>query len=412
MRACPMHDLANPDIYLGYTYHSIFAQLRNNSPVSWQEDPRTGIGYWAITKREHIDFVARNPKLFSSAARSALYDEFDDNLMAFMRSMVINMDPPEHSRIRRIVRKAFTPSAIELLEPRLTEICSAIVSSVIGKGRCEFVKEVACQLPLKALSELLGIPDEHRPELFYCAERMFANEDPDITGEGMTGEQAYFSVLQYARKFAEKQATMQRTPLVNMLLSGVEKDEGVDLDEFSAFFLMLFVAGNVTTRSAIANGMRLFIEHPDQYKKLQDYPHLIHQAVEEILRFETPVIQHRRTATCDVMVGECQIRKGDKVVMFFLSANHDEDIFMSSNYFDIERINSSEHRSFGSGEHICIGASLARLEMVTIFREIIKKINDPRQIGEAIKLRSNMFNSLKELHIEFDLVDSPAMSNT
>lgn len=406
MASCPYVDLVDPDTYVRGAPFDRLAQLRREQPISWQEDPDGGVGYWAITKREHLDFISKAPELFSSAARSCFYAERDESELATMRMLLINMDPPDHVRYRRIVRNAFTPRAVDSYEPRFREIAAQILDRVVAKGRCEFVEDVAAELPLIAICELMGIPLEDRHQFFEWTNTMIGIDDPDLAISPEQGMVAHFNVFQYGRKLAELHRESPRNNIVGALIDGVVDGEHLTDTEFCSFFLLLIVAGNETTRTVTSHGMRLLMEHPEQYRRLQENPALVPHAIEEFLRYNAAVIQFRRTAMQDIEVGGVQMKKGDKIVMFYQSANHDETVFPQPEVFDVERDLRDdirrEHRAFGFGEHFCLGSHLARLELRVIFDEIVKRIHNPRVDGEIRWLRSNLISGIKTMPITFD----------
>jgi cholest-4-en-3-one 26-monooxygenase len=399
-------DLTDPDSYLNGVPLDWFTALRREQPVAWQEDPRSGVGFWAISRREQLDFIAKNPALFSSAERTCFYPERSDAEVAMMRTLLINMDPPDHVKYRRIVRNAFTPRQVDSYEPRSRAIARDILDRVAPAGRCEFVKDIAAELPLIAICELMGIPLEDRHQFFQWTNTMIGAEDPELGIDREAAALAHFQVFQYGRKLAELYRQAPQDNIVGALIDARVQDEHLTEDEFCNFFLLLVVAGNETTRTVTSHGMRLLIEHPEQYRRLQADPTLVPHAIEEFLRYTAAVIQFRRTAMHDIELGGAQIRRGDKVILFYPSANHDEAVFKQPELFDVERDRrddiKNEHRAFGFGEHFCLGAHLARLELRVIFDEIVRRIDNPRFDGELHWLRSNFISGIKTMPIAFD----------
>lgn len=405
MTQCPYINLASPDTYTQGVPFAEFARLRSEEPISWQVDPDNGIGYWAITRREHLDFISKSPELFSSAERTCFYAERDDAQIEMMRNLLINMDPPDHVKYRRIVRNAFTPKAVDLYEQRFREIAREVIDRVLPRGRCEFVSEIAAELPLIAICELMGIPIEDRHEFFEWTNRMIGADDPDLAVSREEIGMAHFSVFQYGRKLAELHRESPRNNIVGALLDGTVQEEHLTDIEFCNFFLLLVVAGNETTRTVTTHGMRMLLENPEQYRRLQQDPSLVEGAIEEFLRYHPAVIQFRRTAMQDVELDGVKMKKGDKVVMFYPSVNRDETVFPDSDTFDIDRDLrdgiKNEHRAFGIGEHFCLGSHLARLELKVIFEEIVKRIHEPRLDGELKWMRSNLISGVKEMPVAF-----------
>jgi cholest-4-en-3-one 26-monooxygenase len=383
------------------------AAMCREAPITWQDDPEQGVGYWAVTSQEYLDYISKRPQQFSSAARTCFYAERDEDMVAMMRLLLINMDPPEHVKYRRVVRNAFTPKMVESYTGRFREVIREVIDKIVARGECEFVTEVACELPLIAICELVGIPIEDRAQFFEWTNTMIGADDPDVSISEEDGQLASAMVYAYADRLMELHRENPRDNLVGALLDGVVEGEHLTDDEFRSFFMILVVAGNETTRTMTSHGMRLLIEHPDQFQKLVDQPELVADAVEEILRYNPAVIQFRRTAMEDVEVGGVQMRKGDKIMLHYQASSNDERVFDQPEVFDITRPGRedvrNQHRAFGIGEHFCLGSHLARLELTVTFDEIVRRIRNPRLTGEIQWLRSSLVNGIKEMHIEFDV---------
>ncbi|MCB1729603.1 MAG: cytochrome P450 [Halieaceae bacterium] len=407
MSGCPVFDLTAPETYLGGLPRDTFKYLRAEQPVYWHEDPAQQRGFWVISRHQDLDFISKNPLLFSSEAETCFLHEQDPEMLAMMRLQLINMDPPKHIKYRRLVRNAFTPKAVDSYEQRFREIARDILDRAVTGGRCEFVEEVAAELPLIAICELMGVPLDQRGRLFELTNIMIGMDDPELSTTQEEGTMAMMEMFMMAQELAAQQRTAPRDDIVNVLLNGTVEDEPLTDEEFCYFFLLLIVAGNETTRTVTSHGMRLLIEH-DQYQQLADNPELLEGAIEEFLRYNPAVIAFRRTATEDVEVGGQLIRKGDKIQMYYGSASADEAIFSDSDTFDITRAQREEvrnnHRAFGIGEHFCLGSHLARLELKVIFEEILRRIRNPRLNGEIAWLRSNFINGIKSMPISFDTV--------
>ncbi len=405
MSGCPVFDLTAPETYLGGLPRDTFRYLRNEQPVYWHEDPAQQRGFWVISRHQDLDFISKNPLIFSSEAETCFLHEQDPEMLAMMRLQLINMDPPKHIKYRRLVRNAFTPKAVDSYEQRFREIARDILDRAVIGGRCEFVEEVAAELPLIAICELMGGPLEQRRRLFELTNIMIGMDDPELSTTQDEGTMAMMEMFMMAQELAAQQRTDPKDDIVNVLLNGTVEDEALTDEEFCYFFLLLIVAGNETTRTVTSHGMRLLIEH-NQYQQLANNPQLLEGAIEEFLRYNPAVIAFRRTATEDVQVGEQLIRKGDKIQMYYGSASADESIFNEGDTFDITRAQREEvrnnHRAFGIGEHFCLGSHLARLEMKVIFEEILRRIRNPRLDGEIAWLRSNFINGIKSMPICFD----------
>ena len=390
MSQCPFANLLDPDTYAEGMPYDKLKEIREAGPVVKLEDPITGVPYWAVTRIAEMDYVSKNPKLFSSAARSAFPMEYDQDMVDNIHShTIINMDPPLHQKVRRIVRNAFTPKRVESYAPKFREHAKRIVDAVASKGECEFVEEVAAELPLIAILELLGVPLEDRKKFFDWTNTMIFADDPDMSISEEEGQMASLEVIQYAMNLA---ANTARTPMDNItgaLLDAELDGAPISEDMFGWMFILILVGGNESTRTVIAQGMRLLMEHPDQLQYLVDNPDKIGNACEEILRYNTAFISMRRTATEDTELGGQQIRKGDKVLLHYHAANHDETVFGEDAMdFDVTRAERmpdlyNQLRSFGIGQHFCIGTHLARLELNIMFEEIIPRLRNPQTRGRA-----------------------------
>jgi len=403
MKNCPFSDLANPHFHSEGKSHEAFRTLRSEEPISWQVDKESGVGFWAVTKRRHIDLISKSPELFSSAEKSALYDEFSEEELTFLRLLVINMDPPHHLRYRRIVRNAFSPKNVDLLEPKIRRVVAAAIEKTIQARDCDFVAEMADKIPMQVICELMGVPSEDRGMLLKWSHLMVGSSDPAVAEE-KRAITVYGDFLQYGRKIIELHKFKSRGPIVDALLNS-ETPEGdrLTVEEFCSFFLMLVVAGNETTGAVMSNGMKLLLDSPDRFEAMKNNKRLVTSAVEEFLRYEPAVIQHRRTAMSDVEIDGVKIKKGDKLVLFYQSANRDDEVFANPDEFVIDRglqgNLAADHRAFGIGQHFCLGAHLARMELQIFFEELVGRARKIQAAGPAIKLVSNTFNSYRSLPI-------------
>jgi len=409
MNQCPFVNLLDPDTYAEGMPYDKLREIRAAGPVMKLEDPITGVPYWAVTRVAEMDYVSKNPTLFSSAARSAWPMEYDQAIVDGIHShTIINMDPPQHQKVRRIVRNAFTPKRVESYAPKFREHARRIVDGVAHKGACEFVEEVAAELPLIGILELLGVPLEDRKQFFEWTNTMIFADDPDMSISEEEGQLAAMEVIQYAMNLAAKHREAPMDNITGALLDAELDGAPISEDMFGWMFILILVGGNESTRTVIAQGMRLLMEHPDQLQYLVDNPDKIGNACEEILRYNTAFISMRRTATADTELGGQQIKKGDKIILHYHAANHDELVFgEDAMAFDVTRAERmpdlyNQLRSFGFGQHFCIGSHLARLELRIMFEEIIPRLRHPRFKGEPRFVRSFFVNAMKELHITFD----------
>jgi cholest-4-en-3-one 26-monooxygenase len=395
-------DLFDPDNYLAGVPHELFATLRRDAPVS--RATYEGEQLWNVTRHADLVTVNRDPALFSSWERSALLNVGTGDDLDMVRMMMLNMDPPEHTQLRKIVNRAFTPRRIRDLTETLRRRSATIVDGVIDQGGCEFVTEVACELPLQAIADLLGVPQEDRHLVFDWSNRMIGFDDPEMRTSPEDAQIAAAELYAYAEALAEERRSAPRDDIVSALLSAEIDGEALTTTEFDLFFLLLAVAGNETTRNAISHGMLALIEHPAQYQRLVADPGLVDSAVEEILRWASPVMHFRRTATRDTELGGQHIEAGDGLVMWHISANRDEDVFDDPFTFDVGRDPNPHtgHVAFGGGgPHFCLGANLARAEIRVMFEEITRRIPDITLAGPVRRLRSNFINGLKEMPVQW-----------
>jgi cholest-4-en-3-one 26-monooxygenase len=408
MTGCPHIDLISPDTFKGGHPREMYRHLRQEAPVYWHEGNADHPGFWVVTRREDLDYVSKNPGLFSSHARTCmLHEPVSDADLEMMRLLMINMDPPQHLKYRRLVRSAFTPAKVESYRQRFEAIAREIVSRAVEGGRCEFVADVAMELPLLAICELMGVPADKRQRLFELTNVMLGMDDPEVTTDAEAGMNAMMEMFMIAMDIATAHKETRQEDIVNVLLEGTVEDEPLTQDEFCNFFMLLIVAGNETTRTVTSQGMRLLIEHPEQYRQLVDDPSLVSDAIEEFLRYNPAVIAFRRTVTEDLELGGQQLHEGDRLQLYYGAASADESVFPDPETFDITRNRRddirNEHRAFGHGQHFCLGSHLARLELEVVFTELLKRVRNPRFDGEISWLRSNFINGIKSMPIAFDV---------
>ena len=411
MSACPFANLIDPDTYAQGMPYAELRRYREQGPVVRHDDPRTGVPYWAIVGQHELDYVSKHPQLFSSAERSPFPSEYAQDMVENVhRKTIIGMDPPLHQKVRRIMRAAFTPSAVDSYEPAFREHARRIVDAVLPRGECEFVEEVAAELPLLAILDLLGVDVADRKDFFNWTNTMIFADDPDMSVSELDGQLAALKVIEYAMRLAAEHHRAPRKNVLGALLDG--RIDGLPLteEEFGWMFVLTLVGGNESTRTVIAHGMRLLMENPGQLQFLVDNPDRIADACEEILRYNTAFIAMRRTAMQDVELAGQQIRKGDKILLHYHAVNHDEKVFgEDAMRFDVRRAERmpelyNELRSFGIGQHFCIGSHLARLELRVMFEEIIPRLRNPRLLAPPRYVRSFFVNGIKEMRIRFDPV--------
>jgi cholest-4-en-3-one 26-monooxygenase len=392
-------DLVDPDTFVTAMPHEMFRVLRAEAPVYWHEEP-DGPGFWAITRYRDVVTISRDPGTFSSALGSAMRAEQPPEHLETQRLMMLNMDPPRHNKQRSLVNKAFTPRMVMLLEPRVRRAANDIIDAIAERGECDFVKSIAAELPLMVIAEMLGVPHEDRHVVFSCSNRMIGMDDPEYRTTPEDGMAAATEMYAYANQLALERRDHPRDDLVSALMTAEVDGERLTELEFDLFFILLSVAGNETTRNLISGGMHALLEHPEQRDRLLDDPALVPSAVEEMLRWVSPVMNFRRTTTRDAEIRGQKIANGQKVVMYYPSANRDEEIFRDPFTFDVAR-HPNEHLAFGIGQHFCLGAKLARLEIRIMFEELLRRLPDIELAGPVRRLRSNFINGIKEMPIRF-----------
>ncbi|MEO3857231.1 cytochrome P450 [Acrocarpospora sp. B8E8] len=398
-----MHiDLVNQDQYArDGVPHDQMRWLRENAPVYWhQGDPvRDWPGFWALTKHADVVHVSRNSNLFSSFRRLALFNETPDETLELQRMMMLNQDPPEHTRRRSLVNRGFTPRAIAKLEERIREICHQLLDEAHGRSDVDFVRDISAPLPLYVICELLGAPIEDRDKIFEWSNRMIGSEDPDYATSPEEGQAAAFELYAYANELAAARREQPQDDIVTKLLQPDDSGETLAVDEFDLFVLLLVVAGNETTRNAASGGMLTFFEHPDEWRKLLKDPALARPASDEIVRWVSPVNLFRRTATTDMELRGQRIAENDKVVVFYSAANRDPEIFADPETFDITRDPNPQIGFGGGGAHFCLGNHLAKMELRVLFEILADRAPKIQQSGEATRLRSYFINGIKTLPV-------------
>ncbi|MEX0749773.1 MAG: cytochrome P450 [Dehalococcoidia bacterium] len=380
--------------------YATFAELRREAPVFWQTEPN-GPGYWALTKYEDVVTVSNDNLLFSSYMGGTNLEDASPDGLALVRTMMVNMDPPQHTKYRRLVSTGFTPKMIAALEPHVREITRQIVDDVGGRGACDFVTDIAARLPLHVIAEMMGVPQDMHQQVFDWSNRLIGFDDPEYTNSQEQAQQAAAQMFMYANGLALDRKANPRDDLVSVLINAEVEGERLTEADFDGFFLLLAVAGNETTRNLMSGAIVALMEHPEQRQRLIDDPSLMPLAVEEFLRWVSPLIYFRRTASRDTEIRGQQIRAGEKVAMYYPSANRDEAIFERGDEFDVGRT-PNPHLAFGGGgNHFCLGASLARLEIRCMFDELLTRLPDMELAGDVSRLRSNFINGIKHIPVRY-----------
>jgi cholest-4-en-3-one 26-monooxygenase len=397
-------DFTDPDVLVHRVPRVEFAELRRVAPVWWNAQPH-GIagfdddGYWVVTRHADVIAVSRDSDTYSTWENTAIVrfnPEMTRERIEMQRFVMLNIDPPHHTKLRAIVSRGFTPRAISALRAALAARAQRIVRTALDAGGGDFVTDIACELPLQAIAELLGIPQEDRGQIFDWSNRMIGYDDPEFPMDPLI---AAGELLAYAMKMADERQASPTDDIVTKLVNAELDGEHLSADEFGSFVLLLAVAGNETTRNAISHGMLAFLEHPDQWELFKsERPRT---AIEEIIRWATPVNVFQRTARVDTVLGGRPIKAGQRVGIFYGSANFDEEVFDHPERFDIMR-SPNPHLGFGgSGAHFCLGANLARLEIELIFNAIADQMPDIRKATEPQRLRSGWLNGIKELAVHY-----------
>ncbi|WP_039939153.1 cytochrome P450 [Streptomyces himastatinicus] len=399
-------DFTDPDLHEHRVPLPEFAQLRQTAPVSWIPQ-RHGIagyeddGYWAVTRHADVKEVSTRPEIFSSHRNTAII-RFNEHIqrdqIEVQKLIMLNMDPPEHTRVRQIVQRGFTPRAIRSLEAALHDRATRIVAGAKENGTGDFVTDIACELPLQAIAELIGIPQQDRSKIFDWSNKMVAYDDPELAITEEIGAESAMELISYAMNLASNRKQCPAKDIVSALVAA--EDQGnLGSDEFGFFVLLLAVAGNETTRNAISHGMHAFLTHPEQWELFKRERHAT--AADEIVRWATPVMSFQRTATQDTTLGGQSIRAGQRVGVFYSSANNDPEVFDRPEVFDITR-DPNPHLGFGGGgPHFCLGKSLAELEIRLIFNAIADTLPGIRLTGAPRRLRSAWLNGIKELRVSY-----------
>jgi cytochrome P450 len=414
----PTTDLALGDIHLGYIEQwmrpdreGIFAKLRDEAPVTLHAEPAfveasipAGPGFWAVTRFADVMQVSRDPDTFHSAP-SVNIGDIPPEIAEWLGSM-INMDAPKHTKLRLIVNRGFTPRRVAQIEESVRTQAREIVDRVAPLGECDFVTEIAAKLPLQIICDMLGIPRADNDRIFELTNKILGVGDPEYVSSLEELMAAGMELFQYGLNVAEDRLKDPRDDITSALMHAEVEDENgkhrLTASELGSFFLLLVVAGNETTRNAISHGLRALTDHPAQRQVwLDDFESVSPTAVEEIVRWATPVIHFRRTATRDTVVGGQEIAAGQKVVMFYNSANRDERAFTDPFRFDVTRT-PNEHVGFGAGgPHFCLGANLARREIKVMFEELFQRLPDIEVSGEPAMLQSAFIHGIKRMPCRF-----------
>lgn len=400
-----MMSLADPDFFADPAKaHDRVSELRRECALSFQSLPTSGpgqaAGFWAVLTHAEVIEVARQPTLFSASTGGVVLEDLEPDQLEMMRHMLLAMDPPDHNRIRKPLTEHFKHRAMAELEPQIRSICRSIMEQTVersaGGAVVEFVHDVTSGLPTAVIGRLMGIPETDWSLIHGLAERVTSGQDEDFSQGSDPGVELAMYALDLAanRRAADNPASDLTSLILDTDFGGRPMDEV----EFASFFVQLVTAGNDTTKTMLSSGLLALLQHPHQLAELRADPSRLPGALEEILRWANPLHYFRRTATADTRLGGVEIAAGDKVAMYYTSANRDEAVFKDPHTFDIHR-SPNQHLSFGFAEHFCLGVHLARLEGRVFFEELLAGFTNIELAGQPIRLRSNLNNALKALPV-------------
>ena len=407
--ATPTLRLADPDTFVNGAPHEALAELRRTTPVAWQEmedEP----GFWAVLRHADVVTVARDPARFSAEVGGVVLENLSPETLEMMRGMLLSMDPPRHSDYRKPLAARFRGRVIAQMEGQVRRFCRQIMADAAAAGPdVEFVHQVTSKLPTQVMGQLMGLPEEDWAMIHSLAEKQTAGQDPDAaaSSDGEADMSASIDMAMYAISFAgRRRSEAAREDLTTFVLDTDFAGQPMTDVDFASFFVQLVTAGNDTTKTMLSSGIWALLTHPDQLAEVRADPSLIPGAVEEILRWANPLHSFRRTATVDTELAGTAIAAGDKVAMYYTSANRDETVFVDPQRFDIHR-SPNPHLSFGIGEHFCLGVHLARLEGRVFFEELLWSFPSIELAGEPLRWRSNLNNGFKKLPIRLEGFQPP-----
>ncbi|HXH20606.1 MAG TPA: cytochrome P450 [Dehalococcoidia bacterium] len=396
--------------------HEAFKILRRENPISWQEGNEYAKGRWHLVKYEDVLHVSRHPEIFSSERGITQFEAVNPEDAQAAASgngkMLITMDPPRHVKLRRLVNKGFTPRAVNAMEPYIRDIARRLLDQSAEKRECDFVLDVASQLPLAVICGMMGVEDKDWSLMFRLTNKVLGSGDPEYQDDvppeergtpmaaRTTGNIGTFQMFTFFSQMLEERKAQRREDLVSLLVDSEVDGEALTDEDILWFCFLLILAGNETTRNAISGGLLSFFENPDEKRRLMKDMSLMPSAVEEILRYISPVTHMARVALQDTKIRDTEIRQGERVVMWYPSVNRDEDVFPDPDRFDISR-SPNDHLAFGIGEHFCLGAGFARLELKVIFEELFDRYPDVELAGPPERLRSTFIGGIKHLPVRF-----------
>jgi cholest-4-en-3-one 26-monooxygenase len=395
-------DLSDPKTFEAGVPHEYFRVLREEAPVHWQEECELpvflpGPGYWALTRYEDVVFVSKNPEIFSTEVGTSVLNELHPRERAMAREQLIQMDPPGHTELRNLMNVQFKPRAVNETEEHVRKIVIETLDGLRPQSKCDFVNAVSAPISLRALTNFLGVPDKYTPRFYR-----WTNETMRFGEEGfanlLRARIALLQIFTQSLLLARQRRKAPTPDAFSSLVNGEFGGRPLSRMMIQVNFFLLIIAGNETTRNALSGGLQALCEHPEQFDRLRRDPSLLPQAIEEMLRWVSPVMQFRRTATRDTKIGDQEIRKGEKVVMYYGAANRDPSVFENPEVFDITR-KPNPHIAFGTGTHFCMGSHIARLEMRVTLEEFLRRFPNVSLAGPPERLQSNFISAIKRMPV-------------
>jgi cholest-4-en-3-one 26-monooxygenase len=408
MRAADVttRELMDPELFVSRGYpHEAWAALRREAPVKWFSFDGPRPGFWAITKRADIVAISKEPEKFLIGPRTAVFAESPPSSERTIQTRhLLTMDPPDHGAYRKLASGWFTPRAVETRRPDITKLACELLDPFAPEGEFDFVGDFAAPLTLSVLADMLGVPRDDWPRLFDWTNRLIGSTDPEFQGGDprLSDERASRELFAYFQALSDERAARPTGDLTSVLVSARIEGKPLPTTDLLSYYQLLVAAGNETTRNAASGGLQALIEHPAELERLRANPRLVNGAVEEIVRWTTPVIQFCRTPVADFTLRGQRIRAGESMCLFYASANRDEEAFPDPERFRVDR-HPNPHLGFGIGEHFCLGANLARLELRVIFAEVARRFAQLELAGPPARMRSSFIGGVKRMRVRYRL---------
>lgn len=399
--ALGQHNLASLDFWERDDIFAPLAELRRDQPVAWHEHPDSGKGFWSITRHEDVARLNNEPVVFSNREGIRASHDADMGLVRPGTDSIIEMDPPQHTDMRKVVSRGFTPRAVGRFEAKIRQRSRKIIEDIADLGSCDFVSQAAALLPLHIICDIVGVPEEDREYVFDLTNRSLGENDPELSEGPEHGSRAAEALKEYGQTLAERRLREPADDLVTDLVNAHVSGRAMTSAEMGGFFSLLVAAGNETTRNALSHGLQGFSAFPEQRDLFMRKPEFAKSMSEEVVRWASPLMHMRRTLTHDTVLHDVRMREGDKVVLWYISANRDEEVFAEPYRFDITR-DPNGHQAFGGGgPHFCLGSNLARLEIIVFFQELFSMLPDVHTVADPVRMRSNQFRGVSRLDIAF-----------